>query len=279
VRRFMGWRKRPFQELPEAPSESLGLDNGATWAPLIAEAFGIPQVVLSAAPKDRSIFTATADFRDQYYGLVPHVEEANGSQADGTHSAALITTGLIDPDHLLWGTRSCKFNKRNFEAPLVNLTTLNSDEALAPWAQRRLIPKLLLATQTKVIEVVVDESGVLLPSVPVITVEVRGTSLWHGAAVLMSPPVTAWAATQYMGSALSSDAIKLSAQQVQALPNPEPSAAWDQAAECVKSAHGANSQDEWQGSMHEFGKLMCQAFDLDDEYLLTWWKKRLPTWI
>ena len=171
------------------------------------------------------------------------------------------------------------FNKQNFEAPLVNLTTLNTDQALSEWAKQRLVPKLLLATQTKVIEVVVDETGLLIPSVPVITVTVQKTSLWHGAAVLMSPPVTAWAATQYMGSALSSDAIKLSAKQVETLPTPKASQVWDDAAERLESAQDASSQAEWQSLMHQYGALMCDAFELDDhEQLLAWWKERLPSW-
>ena len=55
------------------------------------------------------------------------------------------------------------------------------------WFDARLVPKLLVASQTKVVEVVVDEAAGLLPSVPVVSVEAPVEHLWDLAAALRHP--------------------------------------------------------------------------------------------
>ena len=76
-------------------------------------------------------------------------------------------------------------------------------------------PKVLVATQTKVIEAVVDPRGDLIPSVPVIAVHpLRLEDLWAVAAVLLAPPVAAWAATHHLGAGMGAGTLKLSARQV-----------------------------------------------------------------
>ena len=228
-------------------------------------ASGIPRVNLDESQTMGAVLSATADFRDQYYGLVGFVEDANGRVPDGVSTAALITTGLIDPAELHWGNRSTKFNKTDYTAPLVDLNRLRSESELGDWAANRLVPKLLLATQTRVIEVVVDEAGVLLPSVPVITVTTHGISLWHTAAALMSPPITAWAAARYMGVALNIDALKLSASQVLSLPLPARSVTWDTAAALIRDASGASSsQKRTRIRYKRQGSLMCDAYRVSD---------------
>ena len=274
LRRFTGL---DFHALPPLRINTNEIAGMETWAPLISDGFGIPRVDLEQSQTMSAVLSATADFRDQYYGLVGFVEDANGRVPDGVDTAALITTGLIDPAELHWGNRSTKFNKTDYTAPVVDLNRLRSESELGDWAANRLVPKLLLATQTRVIEVVVDEAGVLLPSVPVITVTTHGISLWHAAAALMSPPITAWAAARYMGAALSIDALKLSASQVLGLPLPPSSDAWNSAAALIHDASNTSSSAPHRKQrLEEAGALMCDAYGVcDADQLMAWWRGRL----
>lgn len=308
LRRFTGLDFRALPPTPIDPGEIAGME---TWAPLIADGFGIPNVVVDESHTLGESLNATADFRDQYYGLVPFVAEADGRAPsgrapsgrvsdgraqggrapdgrapdgrvpggrvpDGADLAALITAGLIDPAELLWGKQPTRFNKTTYKAPVVDLKRLRSESDLGDWATNRLVPKLLVATQTRVIEVVVDEAGVLLPSVPVITVTVEDISLWHAAAALMSPPITAWSAARYMGAALNIDSLKLSATQVQNLPKPKASAAWDRAAQLIRGASSPTQPQERRRQLTEAGALMCNAYGIvDSDQLMEWWRARL----
>ncbi len=273
LRRFAG---PDFRALPPLRINTSEIAHMETWAPLIADGFGVPRVDLDESRTMSAVLSATADFRDQYYGLVGFVEEAHGRVPDGINTAALITTGLIDPAELHWGKRPTRFNKTDYDAPIVDLNRLRSESDLGDWSANRLVPKLLLATQTRVIELVVDESGVLLPSVPVITITTDGISLWHAAAALMSPPITAWAAARYMGAALSIDALKLSASQVLGLPLPANSAAWDSAAELIRDVTGSTSPQARRQKLISAGTLMCNAYGVtDSDQLMKWWCNRL----
>ena len=273
LRRFQG---ADFAELTPLELNSEDVSGMETWAPLIADGFGIPRVDLDQSRMLGEVLEATGDFRDQYYGLVPFVAEADGRVPDGIRFAALVTTGLIEPAELLWGERPTKFNKVSYQAPVVDLERLRAESDLGDWAANRLVPKLLLATQTRVIEVVVDEAGVLLPSVPVITITTDGISLWHAAAALMSPPITAWAAARYMGAAMSIDALKLSASQVQNLPLPARSVTWDTAAAMVREAGRESSSQQRTQHLQEAGALMSDAYGVSDaDHLMSWWRGRL----
>jgi type I restriction-modification system DNA methylase subunit len=71
VRRWTGAEPRP---LTDAPAAAL---RGPTWSPLVADLAGIPPVDLDEDHgRLRDLATATAGFRDQYYGLVPLVRDA-----------------------------------------------------------------------------------------------------------------------------------------------------------------------------------------------------------
>ncbi len=270
-----------FTELDPVLTKMDELQTAETWASLITEGFGIPAVELSTGRTLADICTATADFRDQYYGLAPFVVEAADVDDDPVRFPRLVTTGLIDPAHNLWGTRSTKFNKVTYDAPCVDVARLAAESELGPWATNRCVPKILLATQTKVLEAIVDPDGHLLPSVPVITVIADPDLLYHVAAVFLSAPVTAWAATQYFGAALATDALKLSAKQVLTLPAPRPSAAWDQAAAAARLAMEATDGEEWRTALLGLGDLMSDAYEVvgpERQTVLKWWADRLPAW-
>ena len=117
-----------------------------------------------------------------------------------------------------------------------------ADAPLAAWATDRRVPKVVVATQTRIVEAAVDTEGTWWPSVPTIAVAPRAgaaADLWSLAAVLSAPPVSAWALGHYGGTALSGDAIKLSARQILDIPLPADPEAWAEGAVAARAAHDA----------------------------------------
>jgi hypothetical protein len=247
--------------------------EGATWSALLAATKGVPDRTLRCDGTVRDLASATADFRDQYYGLRGCVVDV--ADADDVAFPPLVTSGLVDPAQVLWGARSTKFDKVNYEHPRVDIDRL--EPRLQDWARSRLRPKLMLATQTKVLEAVVDVSGRYLPSVPVITITADDVAdLWRLGALLSSPPVTLVAARRHMGAALSSEALKLSASDVLALPLPSDLDAWTAAASHFERATAAATSEGRSIELASSARLMCHAFGLgDDGELMEWWSSRL----
>jgi len=215
----------------------------------------------------------TADFRDQYYGLVPYVREARGGVV-AEREAPLITTGLIEPAGSLWGQVSTRFAKQKWAHPVIDLQALAQDRGLTRWAASRMVPKILVATQGSIIEAVVDERGAWLPSVPVLTMAPDPERVWHALAVLLSPPVVAYAAATYAGSGLTMKAIKLSAKQLAALPLPSNREAWDQGAQTAHLAQLAKSTSERSEHLVDTATVMCKAYGSEDPAVLQWWLRR-----
>lgn len=214
------------------------------WSTLVADLVGVPPLHLVTARTLGDIATATADFRDQYYGLI-------GAVGDDGEGPPLITSGLIDAGASAWGVRPARFAKTTYHAPRVALDRLSPD--MRAWATRRLVPKVLVATQTPVIEAVVDDRGAWLPSVPVITVS--GTDPWGIGAVLSSPVASAWLAARTLGTGLSPSVLRPTARLLRSLPVPD--RGWveaaarlragdlDGAADAMGDAYGTHIADEW----------------------------------
>ncbi|MEO9325228.1 N-6 DNA methylase [Nocardioides sp. C4-1] len=235
------------------------------WGTLHAPALGVPSVAPRADGVLGDLGPCTADFRDQYYGLVPHVRE-------GGPGAPLVTSGLIDPARCRWGETPTRFVKQAWRSPTVDLQSLRAEGTLAAWADARLVPKVLVAPQGRVLEAVVDVDGRWLPSVPVVTVVPPPELLWHVLAVLLAPPVVALAAARYAGTALAATAIKLSARQVAALPLPADHGAWDDAAHLARVAQ-AVPDDEQPEALRAVAERMCEAYD--DRAALGWWETQV----
>ena len=151
----------------------------------------------------------TADFRDQYYGLV-------GAVSDGSEGPPLITSGLIEPNECCWGRRNVRFAKQTFTAPRVDVRSLSP--ALQRWAAQRLVPKILIANQTRRIEAIIDRDGSWLPSVPVITCTTD--RLDDVASVLHSDAATEWVRYHAAGSGLSATSVRLTARLLASIPLP-----------------------------------------------------------
>ncbi|MEM8708421.1 MAG: hypothetical protein AAGE98_18290, partial [Actinomycetota bacterium] len=91
-------------------------------------------------------------------------------------------------------------------------------------------------------------------------------SVWHVAALLCSPVTTAWLLTEAAGTALSADAVRVSASTIAALPLPTDRSAWDVAASAAES-----------GDVDACGRAMLAAHAVDGDDLFTWWRARIPT--
>jgi hypothetical protein len=270
-------RDRDFVVIEGCEVDMDALAHAPTWSPLVAEMLGIPNVPVVSAGVVGDEAEVSADFRDQYYGLRGFVSEDGESRMDAREShPPLVTTGLVDLAACLWGAQSTRFDGRRWSAPRVELARLERDGAIGAWARGKLVPKLLLATQTRVLEVVVDEQGAWIPSIPLLSVVAHdATRLWHLAAALSSPPVTALAAATYLGAALSVDAIKLSAAQVRTLPLPPASAAWDSAAVAFRRAQQEPASRR--EHLRSCAARMCEAYGVPDSAragLLAWWEAR-----
>lgn len=177
----------------------------AQWSGLIADSVQTRH----EGPTLGDIAAFTADFRDQYYGLV-------GAVSDSMVGPPLITSGLIEPNECWWGRRDVRFAKQKFSAPRVDLSLLSP--ALQQWARQRLVPKILIANQTRRIEAVVDRDGAWLPSVPVITCTT--SRLDDVADVLHSDAATDWVRYHAAGSGLSATSVRLTARLLASIPLP-----------------------------------------------------------
>ena len=241
------------------PVADIAPPHGATanhhWGWLIADSNGVPAVPAVSSTSTMSDHAlVTANFRDQYYGLV-------GAVSDEGDGPPLITTGLIDVARCHWGERPTRFAKQRFLAPRVDRT--NFAPFMQRWAERCLVPKVLVATQSRVIEAVVDEAGAWLPAVPVIRlVPNHPGELWEIAAVLTSPIASALIAEQSVGSGLSHRTVRVSQRTLGLLPWPQGD---------LTAAIAALRAGDIEGC----GRAVDAAFGVDDPALFDWWRRSL----
>lgn len=233
---------------------------GKTWSSLIAD----PSLPRPKAPESSQtlsdIADATADFRDQYYGLKDALIDEPESDLP-----RLITSGLIDLAECRWGAGTARIHKQDWLHPRVDLSKL--DERMSTWAESRLGPKILLATQTPILEVWVDEQGDCLPSVPVITIRPKtGEDIWKLAAAIARPEAALWAHRNFHGAALTGQAIKISAKQALCIPLPKDQESWEEGALQMRLAHKGDTRI----SLMNFGYAMT-----NDKEVLSWWLSRL----
>jgi hypothetical protein len=142
------------------------------------------------------------------------------------------------------------------------------------WVARTGGPKVLVATQSRVVEPAVDEGGTWVPSVPAIAVvPTEPGELWRLAAALASPAATVWLLRRAPGVALARGALKVAARDVAELPLPADAAAWDDAAVALRAlatADGTPGGD----ALEAFVAAAAAAYGSPPE-VVAWWRVRL----
>ncbi len=258
---------------------TLGIEP-RSWATAGSAAFGVPEVILAGERTIADLATATAGFRDQFYGFVPFVAELDGRLLGSQDLAPLVTVGMIDVLDLAWQRSSFKFAKTSYRQPAVDLAALErEDPRLARWVTQRRRPKVLVATQTRVIEPWVDVAGTVIPATPVMSLEPRDSDdLWLLAAALVAPSVSARCAAMSFGSALTVSAIKVSASDLLSLPLPHNRGPWQEAAALVRevSAEELDNARPTIEKLAAIGQLMGRAYGANEE-TVAWWRSRLPS--
>lgn len=244
----------------------------APWAHVVTAALGVPELpplATSGTLGDRA--TLSANFRNEYYGLVPAVvdevdDSAGDGDGDGEHPP-LVTSGLVDPGRCWWGARPVTFARRRLARPRVRLDRLSP--AMRRWADALLVPKVLVANQTRVLEAVADPGGAWLPCVPVLTARpTLAADVTAVAAVLTSPIASAWAWHRAAGTGLSANSLRLGPRWLAELPWPARPLGAAEVALC-------------RGDLEGCGRLVMQAHGFDPSTLfgselLSWWTARLP---
>jgi methylase of polypeptide subunit release factors len=253
----------------------IGADD-ATWAALAAEDEDLPRVTLAHSPTVADVATATADFRDQYYGLDGFLMEE--SESGSTDVVPVVTSGLIDLAACLWRRRATRILKRSWLAPVIDRESMRASGSLDSWIALRLCPKVLVATQTRIIECFADTEGRYVPCTPVLTVVPKVSSqIWAVAAAVASPIACIEACRRFAGTALAPGAIKLSAKQLLTLPLPVDARAWAHGAECLRSAQLSASSAERERYLCQFAQSLSGAYGLDSrtaDQAVAWWMRR-----
>lgn len=268
-------------------------DGRSDWSAEIAAGRGTPLVALGGrrrrGPEPERLLDRArvlASFRDHYYGLVPHVADAratrpgdpDGRRADhplrpGSASRdpavhPLVTAGLIDVGRCGWGERPVRFAKRSWARPVVDVAAVRaSSRRLDGWLDVVLAPKVVVASQTRVVEAAADRAGRWVPSTPTISVVPHDAAeLPLLLAAVCAPPASAWMAARAAGSALSADTIRVTRGLLEALPLPSDGAAWTEAADALAA-----------GDLEVFADAAASMYGLDRataREVLAWWRLR-----
>ena len=233
-----------------------------SWSEVVTAELGVPslpfeRLAIEGTVGDRA--DLNANFRDEYYALVGAVDD----DADGP---PLVTSRLIDPGRCSWGERTVRFAKRDFAHPRVDLARLEG--RFRRWADRKLVPKVLVANQTRIIEAVADPDGAWLPGVPVTTVtplgDERSATVAELAAVLTSPTASACCWNAAAGTGLSSRTVRLGPAILAGIPWPTGD---------LRPAIAALASGDVVGC----GRAVEAAYGLAaDSELVDWWRAGIP---
>ncbi len=256
--------------------------SGSTWGPLLARALGLPPIPAPTAPRLATVATATAGFRDEFYALVDAIRPAADPELSGPR---LVTVGMIDPLRLRWDSGSHRIGGQARTLPRIDLDRLATQPRIHRWVVDRLRPKVLVATQTKVVEAVVDAVGDCVPMTPTISVEPvtqpresDAVGVWHLAAALSSPPVAARALSEHLGAGRNASVLRWSARAVLNVELPHDRSHWESGAELARAmSEPTVGSEHHQALLHELGAVMTEAYGMDrDGPVLRWWSSRLP---
>jgi hypothetical protein len=227
-----------------------------TWGGHLAEVLGVPAVELVGGARLGAEATVLAAFRTEYYGTVPHVHEEDVLP----HGRPLLTTGLVDLGGIAWGQRPARAGGRRWDRPVVDVAALEG--RAAAWLERTAGPKVVVATQTKVLEAAVDEDGRYVAGVPLVVVRSDPPRVWHLAAAISAPAVCAWLLGRAAGSGLSPGAVRVSAPDLRDVPLPVDRDAWDDGASAFRAR-----------DLVGYAAAMGRAYDVGPE-VGAWWRER-----
>ncbi|HTH04303.1 MAG TPA: N-6 DNA methylase, partial [Ilumatobacteraceae bacterium] len=243
-----------------APGDDDRIDD--LWTRVVTDRLGIPtldphQLACAGTLGERAAINA--NFRDEYYALVPAVRE-------GGDGPPLVTSGLIDPGVCLWGRRTMTFARRTFTCPRVDLHQLTG--RFPRWAERKLVPKVLVANQTRILEAVADRDGAWLPGVPVNTVTpIDGMATVEALAAVITSPVASVLAWQLgAGTGLSTTTVRVGPALLARLPWP---------AGDLSNAIAALTDGDIDGC----AGAVTAAYAIDGDRassMMAWWRSQLP---
>lgn len=260
-----------------------------SWGSAAAASVGVPLLDLADCERLSKWAQTTAGFRDEFYALVPFLSDSDPTKPVAAGYPRVITSGLIEAARHSWGIKSTRIAGTQFNAPVLDVEALRSwcavpgnKSRIGPLIDLRCSPKLLVATQTRIVEVVVDGEGTNWPAVPVLSVHLHDEfddddHRWLVAAALMAPPACAWAAERAGGTALTPTALKLSARQLADLPMPANLDQWSIGARHLRRVATAVNAEEARVHLFEAGCALTAAHDLesaDADAVLCWWAAR-----
>lgn len=241
-------------------------EQARAWTEVVTSTLGIPTIDPAAIARAGTIADRadlSANFRDEYYALVPAV----GDDHDGP---PFVTSGLIDPGRSWWGERPVTFAKQRFAHPRVDLARLGG--RFPAWARRKLVPKVLVANQTTLVEAVGDVEGAWLPGVPITTVTPRADdpdpvrTVREIEAILTSPVASAWCWRVGGGTGLSATAVRLTPAILGQVPWPS-----GDLSPAIAALAG--------GDVEGCGAAVTDAYGLHGsaaDELFSWWRAALP---
>ena len=231
----------------------------ASWSRLAAAALGATPLVWSHADATvGSLARTTAGFRDEYYAIAAAAREGSASDP----GPRIVTVGAVDPLHTTWADEPVRLRRRDLMAPVLDADAL--PPAVRRWWDALARPKLVVATQSRVLEPVVDADGSLVPVTPLIAVVPEDPAdLDRLAAVLLAPAVSRWLWERRLGTALSTAAITARAADIADIPLPAEPDAWERGAAAVRS-----------GDLAAVGEAMTAAYRSTPE-VSAWWRDRL----
>lgn len=245
----------PTRRYAHLPPQRVGVEaepEGAAWNTLLVTEGSPPWSPCVVAGTLGDVASIEADFRDEYYALLGHVKE-------GGPGTRVITSGLIDIGCFTWGQRPARIHKESWLRPTV------PTHALHPRQASRTRPRVLVATQTKVLEAAADLDCQYVGLTPVLTITPETWSLAAVLAVCIAPPVSAWAQRESAGSGLALDAVKLSAAQLRRAPLP--ATVPDDAIVAAQAVIDGNAD-----AVDTLAALMNAAYGAPDS-VLDWWRK------
>lgn len=274
----------------DGPARLVDPPESASWSTLLARAAGTPRVLTapvghggSAPSAIGGLARCTAGFREEFYALASTAREAGCSRAERADRADrqyhLVTSGMIDPGRLYWGAGSWRLAGEHYTAPIVDAADLQAVSArVARWSAARAVPKVMIASQTKVIEAAVDPLGTCVPVTPVVSVEPSaGCSAAALAAMLSAPSNSALLAETAAGTGLSTGALRVGASAVARLAISHDPARWIDAealwVSFEQAARAVSTPAEW----FELGASLDRLVGFEGrEEIITWWVERLP---